>query len=95
MRRAFSDLLPQDALYRKKNPYPLSQNPRYFTAIRELFLQLIGDPNAAVRPFIEVAVLRAIAEQSAARANNPQLNMFFERILQIEGWLKKYRVEIA
>lgn len=94
LRRAFSDILPQDVLYRKKNPYPLSQNPRYFTAIRELFLQLIGDPNAAVRPFIEVAVLRAIAEQSAEH-RNPRLNMFFERILQIEGWLKKYRVEIA
>jgi asparagine synthase (glutamine-hydrolysing) len=95
LRRAFADLLPPAVLHRKKNPYPLSQHPGYFTAIRELFLQLLGDPNAAVRPFIDVAMLRAIAEQSAGRPGHPRVTMFFERILQIEGFLKTYRVEIA
>jgi asparagine synthase (glutamine-hydrolysing) len=90
LRRAFSDVLPKDVLYRKKNPYPLTQNPAYLAAIRELVLQLIGDPNAAIRPFIEATVLRAMTE-----IKHPQLNALFERMLQIEGWLRKYRIEIA
>jgi asparagine synthase (glutamine-hydrolysing) len=95
LRRALSDVLPRDALSRKKNPYPLTQHPAYFAAIRELVLQLVGDPNAAIRPFIELAVVRALATPSGDQAKNPQLNMLFERILQIEGWFKSYRVEIA
>jgi asparagine synthase (glutamine-hydrolysing) len=95
LRRAFSDVLPEDVLYRKKNPYPLTQNPAYFAAIRGLFLQLIADPNAAIRPFIQVPVLKTIAEQSIHQTKNPQVNMLFERVLQIEAWLKQYRIEIA
>jgi asparagine synthase (glutamine-hydrolysing) len=93
LRRALEDVLPHDVLYRKKNPYPTAAHPAYREAVRQRVLEILNDPNAAVRPYLDVASLTRQAESPGPEGPAP-IHAPFEQIIQIEGWLKAYRIEV-
>ncbi|GHO85821.1 asparagine synthase (glutamine-hydrolyzing) [Dictyobacter formicarum] len=93
LRRAFQDTLPDDARMRRKSAYPSTQHPSYIKGVCDWALQIINDPNAAVRPYINVDTYRAFADK-----NNPVLSQDFaigplERLIQLETWLKEYHIK--
>jgi asparagine synthase (glutamine-hydrolysing) len=94
LRRVLEDVLPHDALYRKKSPYPVAAHPAYREGIRQRVLGILKDPNAAVRPFIDVANLTKQAE-APIQEDNMSIHTPFERIIQTEGWLKAYGIEVS
>ncbi len=93
LRRVFEDVLPHDVLYRRKSPYPTAAHPAYREGIRQRVLEILNDPNAAVRPYLDIAGLTKQAEvpvvEGAMIMHSP-----FEQIIQIEGWLKAYGIEV-
>ena len=93
LRRALENVLPHDVLYRKKSPYPTAAHPAYHEGIRRRALDIFKDPNAAVRPYLDLAVLTRQAEvpvsQGAMVMHTP-----LEQIIQIEGWFKAYGIEV-
>ncbi len=93
LRRAFKDILPHDVLYRKKSPYPVAAHPAYREGIRLRVLEILKDPNAAVRPYLDIAGLTKQAEVPVSEGAMV-MQAPFEQIIQIEGWLKAYRIEI-
>jgi asparagine synthase (glutamine-hydrolysing) len=94
LRRALEDVLPHDVLYRRKSPYPATQNPAYAAGVRERALEILNNPNAKIRPYFDVAALKTKAEDSIT-ANAAGDHMFspFEHLVQIEGWLERYKAE--
>ncbi len=92
LRRALEDVLPHDVLYRKKSPYPTAAHPAYREGIRQRGLEILKDPNAAVRPYLDVASLTRRAESPAP--DDAVLPHTLEQIIQIEGWLKTYKIEV-
>ncbi|GCE21660.1 asparagine synthase (glutamine-hydrolyzing) [Dictyobacter kobayashii] len=92
LRRAFRDSLPDDARMRRKSAYPSSQHPSYVKGVCDWVLQILNDPNAAVRPYINVEAYRGIAtRQDPALAEDFAIGPL-ERIIQLEAWLKDYQV---
>jgi len=93
LRRAFEDVLPHDVLYRKKSPYPAAAHPAYREGLRRRVLEILHDPNAAVRPYLDITGLTKQAEvpvsEGAMLMHSP-----FEQIIQIEGWLEAYGIEV-
>ncbi|GLV60797.1 asparagine synthetase B [Dictyobacter sp. S3.2.2.5] len=95
LRRALQGILPDDARMRRKSAYPSSQHPSYIKGICDWALQILNDPNAAVRPYINVNTYRSIANK-----DNPALRQdfaigLFERLIQLETWLKEYHIRFV
>jgi asparagine synthase (glutamine-hydrolysing) len=98
LRRAFAGVLPDDARMRRKSAYPASQNPTYAQAMRDWTLQIINDPNAPIRPLVNVPVV-----QDMATGKLPQLAAlpsdfavaFLERIIQLNVWLQEYQIRLC
>jgi asparagine synthase (glutamine-hydrolysing) len=95
LRRALEDFLPHDVLYRRKSPYPASQNPTYVAGVRDLAQRVINDPDAKIHSFVDIEALKADLEAQTDGSNEPSFNMPFEQIVQIEEWLKRYKIEVV
>jgi len=94
LRRALADLLPDEVCKRKKSPYPSSQHPQYQRELSEWLLQILNDSSAPIRPFLNIPVVRILAE-----GNLPNLPGSFrispmEQIIQINAWLQEYHIRI-
>ena len=94
LRRAFTDLLPEDALYRKKSAYPVVQNPAYLTATRDWALHIFNDTSAPIHPFLNGPAVRTILESTDPALSEWGIVSLFERIIQLNEWLKEYHVTI-
>lgn len=92
LRRAFTSVLPDDVLYRKKSAYPVVQNPAYSAATRDWALHIFNDANAPVQPFLNSPVVRALVENNDPAQSEWGIVSLFDRIIQINEWLKEYHV---
>jgi asparagine synthase (glutamine-hydrolysing) len=92
LRRAFEHVLPEDVLYRRKSAYPTVQHPAYDAATRQWTHQILSDSNEPIHALINAQVVRAAVENQAPGIAIVSL---FERIIQVNEWLKEYRVTLA
>lgn len=100
LRRALKGLLPDEVLERKKSPYPKTHNPSYLEAVRGLALQMLDDPGSPLLPLINLPKVRE-AVKTGARVFDPawfsQLMggaQYIAYLLQVDQWLRKYRVTV-
>lgn len=94
LRRAFAGYLPLDALYRKKSAYPVVQNPAYLAATRDWALHIFNDASAPIHPFLNGPVVSTILESNDPALSEWGIVSLFERIIQINEWLKEYHVSV-
>ena len=102
LREAMKDYLPQKVLTRKKSPYPKTYNPKYLQMVSSRLMDTINDSNSPILQFIDKKRILELISQSANRksVNNwygqlmttPQTIAYF---LQINYWLKKYKIYIV
>ena len=98
LRRAFAGILPDDVRTRRKSAYPASLNPTYARAIQNWTLQVINDPNAPVRPLVNIPVIQAMASDTLPDmpgVPHDFILMFLERIIQTNSWLQEYQVSLC
>ncbi len=94
LRRAFASVLPDDVLYRKKSAYPVVQNPAYSAATRDWALRIFNDANAPIHPFLNSPVVRTLVENNDPAQSEWGIVSLFERLIQINEWLKEYHVTV-
>jgi len=94
LRRAFTHVLPDDVRDRRKSAYPTVQNPAHDRATRDWTLEILNDANAPIQPLLDTRVVRALAESDAPLPPNLVVSPF-ERIIQINEWLEKYKVTLS
>ncbi|SDK07470.1 asparagine synthase (glutamine-hydrolysing) [Nonomuraea maritima] len=93
LRGAATDLLPDSVLQRVKSPYPATQDPTYDEVLRQRVEHLLRDPNAPAAQVLDWDKARAMVGRPVA---GPSLNRAaLERLLQLDEWLREYRVELA
>lgn len=98
LRRALAGVLPDDARMRRKSAYPASQNPTYLQAIRDWTLQMINDPQAPIRPLVNIPAIQAMATGNIPGMEGQPSDfavMLLERIIHINTWLKDYHIRIC
>jgi asparagine synthase (glutamine-hydrolysing) len=91
LRGAATDLLPESVLRRRKSPYPATQNPSYERAVRDRLSDILADPNAPVRPYLDEDAVRTAVGRPLGRASLQQDRMAMERVLALNDWLTAYR----
>lgn len=101
LRHALTGILPDDVLWRKKSPYPKTHNPAYLNTVRQWMLRILDDGSSPLLPLIDVSKLRSLAQSEDNQGsipwfgqlmNQPQL---FAYLIQVDTWLRSYKVEFV
>ena len=101
LRRALAGILPQDVLEMRKSPYPKTHNPAYLTAVRSKLLQILDDPNSPLLPLIDTANVRKLTQLEGDAFDRPWFGQLmtgpqlFAYLIQVNAWLKEYRINIC
>lgn len=95
LRRAFAHVLPEDVRNRKKSAYPSAQNPAYEKVTRDWALQILHDTNSPIQPLLDTHVAPTLVENNVPGLPGITLVSLFERIIQLNEWLKKYQVKLV
>lgn len=93
LRRAFSKILPDNVVNRQKSAYPASHHPAYLKGILEVFQTILSDPNAPIRPLLNVTDIKKSFD------NASHLEHYFdvarlEQLIQANAWLKDYHISL-
>ncbi len=99
LRQASTGLLPDDVVNRPKSAYPVSRGSEYLTRMKELVLDLLGEPNARVFELLDRDKVRAAVAgpldqfPGPITAATPAIGLSY--VLQMDRWLNAYDVRIA
>ena len=97
LRHAVRGLLPNEVLHRKKSPYPKTHHPAYENMVATQLRQLCEQKNAPIFSLCDRnAVLKLLDDTPkwpwyGQLMTKPQTMAY---MLQINFWLKEYRVEL-
>jgi len=84
---AVEDLLPNSILDRKKTPYPATQDPGYEGALRDELREVLADPDAPVRPLLDLDKAKAAAEQETGEISRQYDRGSLELALWLNRWI--------
>ncbi|MFT9849197.1 asparagine synthase (glutamine-hydrolyzing) [Aneurinibacillus sp. REN35] len=100
LRQALHGVLPDDVLMRRKSPYPKTHNPSYLNAVRDQALAVLNDNASPILPFINKKAVKEFASLDLASIHMPwfgqlmNVPQFFAYLVQIDTWMREYKVEI-
>lgn len=100
LRAACADLLPPEALHRRKSPYPKTHHPLYEQLIHQQMLGVLANKNEPIHQLIHDQQVRSLCEGTADVGKpwfgqlmaGPQLIAW---LLQLNAWLKNYKVRLV
>lgn len=101
LRQALTGILPDDVLWRKKSPYPKTHHPEYLKMVRNWAIDLLNAPDSSLKELFDVKKLNEIAKQDLAATNIPWFGQLmggaqlFAWLIQVDTWLKQYKVKIV
>lgn len=98
LRRSMAEFLPDEVLWRKKSPYPKTHNPAYLEAVTRRLDEILADPAAPIHALVDRSALESLKHAESPwpwygqLMNTPQTIAY---MLQLNFWLKQYRVELV
>jgi len=99
LRTAFEGYLPKEVLWRKKSPYPKTQNPTYLKKVSNKLKNLLAEPENRIFSFVERKALENLLTEAerdypwyGQLMKTPQTMAYF---LQIGYWIEKFNVKIC
>jgi len=98
LRQAFTGLLPENVLWRKKTPYPKTHNPHYFNIVSGMLREIINSDSQLLHIIKKEALEELLISEKISvpwygqLMTRPQTIAYF---IQIDYWLKKYNVKIV
>lgn len=99
LRRASKGILPDEVLYRRKNPYPKTYNPGYETLINQRLSDILNDTSSPIHQLIDAKKVRQFLKTESDYGKpwygqlmaGPQMTAY---LLQINYWLKTYHIRL-
>ncbi len=97
LRKAVEGILPEEILWRKKSPYPKTHNPKYLEIVSKMLQEVLENSSSPVLSFIKSSELEKLLNTERHEPwygqlmTTPQTIAYF---VQINYWLKKYKIRI-
>jgi asparagine synthase (glutamine-hydrolysing) len=101
LRKALSNVLPEKVLKRGKSPYPKTHHPAYMKAVKNRLLKILDEPGSPISALIDVTAVRELIISEKKYFTHPWFGQlmgdaqFFAYLLEINMWMKEYRVKIV
>ena len=90
--------LPDEILWRKKSPYPKTHNPAYKQEVSRRLRKVLAEPGAPLLDIVRRDALESLLEDDKSQPWYGQLMTTPQTIaymLQVNYWMKKYRVRLV
>ncbi|OQB14941.1 MAG: Asparagine synthetase (glutamine-hydrolyzing) 3 [Firmicutes bacterium ADurb.Bin193] len=99
LRLTLKGILPDDVIERKKSPYPKTHNPSYEAKVKEILTEILNDSTSPILEIVDKNQIERLMEQPSDISSPffgqlmsaPQL---FGYLIQVNMWLKKYKISI-
>ena len=98
LRKAMEGILPEEVLWRKKSPYPKTYDPQYLDKVLKMLNDVIQQKDA---PIFSIVNRKALIELLNSDFSWPwygqlmKLPQTIAFLLQINFWIKQYKVELV
>ena len=97
LREALVGILPDEVLYRKKNPYPKTYNPLFEEILKERLNDILGDNSSKLLSLVDYKKLKQLMNKDSNYTSpwygqlmaTPQLYAY---LIQLDLWFKTYNV---
>lgn len=101
LRKAFTGILPDEIIKRKKSPYPKSHNPLYIEKVKRNVAELLQQPSAPIWEIVSKSAVWELYESEGSAFTRPWYGqlMNFPQIMaylyMLNVWLEEYNVDIV
>lgn len=101
LRKAVEGLLPDEVLYRKKNPYPKTYHPQYTEGVKTVLKDIVKRKESILHELFKKEQLKQLIESGGSSFKvpwfgqlmaGPQLLAYF---IQVDRWFEKYNIELV
>ena len=98
LRKALEGVLPDEVLYRKKNPYPKTHNPHYTELIQTLLREALSDSDSILHEIFDEQKLWALANTNEEIITRPWFGQLMTQpqliayLYQFHVWFKEYHM---
>lgn len=100
LRHAGANLVPKEILWRKKSPYPKTYDPSYEKLLGLQLKEVLATPSSPIRTLLDFKKVKAFLDSPSDYGKpwygqlmaGPQMLAY---MLQVNYWLKKYRIRIV
>lgn len=100
LRKAVEGLLPEEVLYRKKNPYPKTYHPAYTEGVKELLNSLLQRKESILHELFEKEQLEQLVLSGGASFKVPWFGQLMAGpqllayLIQIDRWFEHYNIQL-
>ncbi len=98
LKDAFSDIIPQEVLYRKKTPYPKTYNPAFENELKSMLKSSLKSGNVISYLVNKETINKLLSDENSVEVpwfgqlmKKPQV---FAYLLQIDFWFSHYDIEL-
>ena len=101
LRKAMEGILPNEVLYRKKNPYPKTHNPHYTAIVQALLREALSDETSILHEMFDENKLWALANSDDEIITRPWFGQLMTQpqliayLYQFHVWFKAYQLNIV
>jgi asparagine synthase (glutamine-hydrolysing) len=100
LREAFKDLLPEEVLYRKKNPYPKTHNPEYAKMVSNLLKKRLKNKESAIYKIFDIDSVNELIQTYGVEYKSPWFGQLMTGpqliayLYQFDLWVEEYNITI-
>ncbi len=101
LRHALEGVLPKDVLWRKKSPYPKTHNPSYHNAVKDILQHILDEKSAPLLQLINKEAVQEMVKSDGKTFGKPWFGQLmasaqiFAYLVQVDMWLREYKVRIV
>lgn len=100
LRKAVEGLLPEEVLYRKKNPYPKTYHPDYTNGVKQLLSSTLQRKESILHELFEKEQLEQLVSSGGSSFKVPWFGQLMAGpqllayLVQIDRWFENYNIEL-
>jgi asparagine synthase (glutamine-hydrolysing) len=98
LREAFKDLLPEDIIKRKKNPYPKTHHPSYANIVSNLLEERLKDKSSILYKVFDIDKIKDLIQTNGTSFTKPWFGQLMTGpqliayLYQFDIWAKEYNI---
>lgn len=100
LRKAMEGILPDEVLYRKKNPYPKTYHPAYTDGVQKWLINILKDKNSILHELFNAKQLQELVESKGSSFKVPWFGQLMAGpqllayLAQIHIWFNHYNIKL-